>query len=149
MEDEKLSDHFLLSELVFSYEAQRRGLSNDPADEATLDNLKFLATHVLEPIRAKFGPFAPTSGYRSPAVNKAVGGVPRSQHAVGQAADIVHPATGRLELYHWIRDNLEEANGGIGFDQLILEFYHGPGTGWVHVSIRSDGNNRQQVISIG
>ena len=48
-----------------------------------------LCQKVLQPLRDKFGSaIIVNSGYRSPAVNKAVGGVPTSQHVRGEAADI-------------------------------------------------------------
>ena len=83
-----LSTHFTLTELTRSATAQRLGMDNTP-DAQTLNNLRALATNVLEPLRQLYGsPIRVTSGYRSPDLNAVVGGAPSSQHMRGQAADI-------------------------------------------------------------
>ena len=82
------------------------------------------------PIRAHFGkPVQVNSGYRSPAVNRAVGSSPGSQHAKGEAADIEIPGVPNTVLARWISMNLR-------FDQLIAEEVRAndPSAGWVHVS---------------
>ena len=74
--------------------------------------------------------FVSTSGYRSPALNKAVGGSKTSQHCNGQAADFESTRISNPNLAKWIEKNLR-------FDQLILEFYDGedPNSGWIHCSM--------------
>jgi hypothetical protein len=136
---EHLSPHFTLGELTKSVQALRLGIDNTP-DEQALKNLCAICLNILEPVREHFGiPFTPSSGYRSPAVNEAIGSKPTSQHRLGQAADFEVPGIPNLKLAEWIRDNLE-------FDQLILEFHTSgdPNSGWVHCSYRSDGQNRKQ-----
>jgi hypothetical protein len=80
------------------------------------------------------------SGFRSPALNKAVGGVGNSHHMNGQAADLC--IDGDIEKgkrwFNYIRLHLP-------FDQLIWE-HNSKGSYWVHVSFRSDGKNRRNVI---
>ena len=95
---------------------------------------------MLEPIRAEFGPFSPTSGYRCPELNVAVGGATNSQHMAGQAADIVIPGLTRFDLARWIE-------GALDFDQLILEFYTpgAPNSGWVHCSYAGPDNRRESL----
>lgn len=84
----KLSRYFAESEFTRSGEAARRGLDNTP-DSAARANLARLATEVLDPLREALGkPIHVNSGYRSPAVNRAVGGVPGSAHQQGRAADV-------------------------------------------------------------
>lgn len=136
---EHLSPHFTLGELTKSVQALRLGIDNTP-DEQALKNLCAICFNILEPVREHFGiPFTPSSGYRSPAVNEAIGSKPTSQHCLGQAADFEIPGISNLKLAEWIRGNLE-------FDQLILEF-HTPGdlnSGWVHCSYRSGDQNRKE-----
>lgn len=143
----KLSEHFTLAEMTKSQTATRMGIDNTPGD-GEITALSFLCNTVLEGVRKNFGiPFSPTSGYRSPELNKAIGGSPKSQHCLGQAADIEVPGVSNLDLATYISNNLK-------FDQLILEYYDGtPTSGWVHVSLVGDyqytfsEENRLQVMT--
>jgi zinc D-Ala-D-Ala carboxypeptidase len=84
----KLSEHLSLSEVIRSESAKRNGISNMPTPEH-IENFKILATKVFEPIREHFGvPIRISSGYRSAALNKCVGGSTTSQHSSGEAIDI-------------------------------------------------------------
>lgn len=136
----KLSKNFTLEEYSKSQTADRLGISNIPSAQH-LDNAKILFERVVQRVRDHFGPTVINSGYRSPNLNKAVGGSNTSQHSTGQAVDIEVPGVSNQEVAIWIRDNLE-------FDQLILEGYKPgiPGSGWVHVSY-NNGKNRKQVLS--
>lgn len=133
----QLSPNFALSE----FERTSTGLPNKCPD-ALVPNLRNLCEHVLEPLRAHFRrPVQVNSGYRSPAVNAAVGSKPTSQHAKAMAADIEIPGVSNLDVARWIAANLD-------VDQVILEA-HKPGqpsSGWVHVSWVS-GPRRQQVLT--
>lgn len=122
-----LTKNFTLSELIISQTAARRGLDNSPS-ELVKSNLKLLAEKVLQPVRDNFNkPVVISSGYRSPAVNTAVGGSSKSQHILGQAADFIIPGIDNYVVANWIKNNLK-------YDQLILEFYLGGNSGWVHVA---------------
>lgn len=137
----RLSTHFYLPEFVRSDSAARLGLANDPPTEI-VGRLTLLCEKVLEPVRLHFGrPVRINSGYRSPELNRAIGGAAKSQHVEGRAADIEIHGVQNLDLARFIRDNLQ-------FDQLILEAYTPgqPSSGWVHVSYRS-GANRQEVMT--
>jgi zinc D-Ala-D-Ala carboxypeptidase len=128
-----LTHHFSLDEMTASQTATRRGLDNEPS-EGVIKALTLLCENVLEPVREHFGrPVRVSSGYRSPALNKAIGGSPTSQHVKGEAADITCPGVDNLRLARWIRDNLR-------FDQLIME------GGWVHVSF-SASRARKSVLT--
>ena len=138
----KLSENFSLAELCKSSTATRLKIDNTAYDEDIIENLKYVATNILQPIREKFGvPFTPNSGYRSPTLNKAIGSSNKSQHCNGEAVDIEVPTVDNLVLAHWIAINLE-------FDQLILEYYQKsePTSGWVHVSCINQGN-RKEVLT--
>lgn len=124
----QLSKNFSLGELCKSEVAIRRNIDNTPSEKVK-NNLQILVDNVLQPLRDKFGPMTVTSGYRSPAVNTAVGGSPYSDHCLGMAADIEIVGVDNKVLAGYIRDNMK-------FTQLILEFYTDgvPDSGWVHVS---------------
>jgi hypothetical protein len=124
----QLSRNFTLAELCKSEVAIRRNIDNTPSEKVK-NNLQILVANVLQPLRDKFGPVTITSGYRSPAVNTAVGGSPVSDHCLGMAADIEINGIDNKVLAEYIRDNFK-------FTQLILEFYTEdvPDSGWVHVS---------------
>lgn len=120
-----LTQHFTLAELVRSQTAQRRGIDNTPSS-AVIAALTSLCVNVLEPVRARFGLVAVTSGYRGALLNRAIGGARGSQHELGEAADFTVPGISNLTVCQWIQRN-------VGFDQLIYEFGE---EGWVHASWR-------------
>lgn len=133
----KLTEHFTLSDFVRSETADRNHIDNTPSPEV-IDNLRALCRNVLEPARVAFcAPIYITSGYRCPALNKAVGGKPTSQHLRGEAADLQVKGVQNLRrLYRMIKDH------GV-FDQLLYE--SNGATKWIHVSYKASGN-RQQAI---
>lgn len=134
----QLTEHFTLSEFVRSETAAHKHIDNTPSPEV-VENLRALCRHVLEPARVAFGaPVYITSGYRCPALNKAVGGKPTSQHQYGEAADLQVQGMRNLKrLYKVIKDH------GI-FDQLLYETNQA-GAKWIHVSYTSYGNRRQAI----
>ena len=80
----KLSNNFTLSELTYT----STNLPNIPM-KTELDSLILLTNKILQPLRDMYDkPIHINSGYRSPVVNKKVGGVATSQHIKGEAADI-------------------------------------------------------------
>ena len=136
-----LTKNFALKEMTKSSTAERLGLTNTPTMEHVI-NLVNLCNHILQPLREEFGPIRINSGYRGPALNKAVGGSGTSQHCNGEAADFESSKISNPDISHWIEANLD-------FDQLILEFYDGkdPHSGWVHCSYRKDGSNRNKAMT--
>ena len=136
----KLTEHFTLSEFVRSDTATSKHIDNTPTTEA-VDNLRALCRDVLEPARVAFGsPIYITSGYRCPALNKAVGGKPTSQHLRGEAADLqVRGIDNLRKLYNAIKEH------GV-FDQLLYET-NKAGVRWIHVSYKQSGNRRQAIYN--
>ena len=136
-----LTKNFSYQEMIKSYTADRLGISNDATREHVI-NLVNLCNFILQPVRDEFGPIRINSGYRSPALNKAVGGSKTSQHCNGEAADFESSRISNPELALWISKYLD-------FDQLILEFYDGkdPHSGWVHCSYKMDGSNRGSTLT--
>jgi hypothetical protein len=139
----QLSEHLSLAEVTRSESAKRKGISNMPTPEH-IENFKLLAENIFEPIRNHFGkPIFISSGYRSDALNKAVGGAKSSQHCKGEAIDIdmdgnANGVTNKM-VFDYIKDNLN-------FDQLIWEFGTASNPDWVHVSYNSDGKQRKQIL---
>jgi uncharacterized protein YcbK (DUF882 family) len=84
----QLSKNLALAEVMRSETAKRKGISNMPTPEH-IENFKLLAEKVFQPIRDHFGkPIRISSGYRSKALNTAIGGALSSQHCSGEAIDI-------------------------------------------------------------
>jgi zinc D-Ala-D-Ala carboxypeptidase len=134
----QLSKNFALVELITSQEAARRGLDNTPTPQV-ITNLTNLVKNVLQPLRDLVGkPIVISSGYRSPAVNSAIGGAINSEHMTGCAADFTIPGKTNKETAQLIMYNLT-------FNQLILEFYRedNPYYGWVHCSYSASGNKKE------
>jgi hypothetical protein len=134
--------HFTIEELCASDTAKAKGINNKPNMQQMI-NLVYLTAYVLEPLRVAMGESIKiSSGFRSEALNKAVGGAFNSQHKKGQAADLC--IDGNIEKgkrwFEYIKKHLP-------FDQLIWE-HDKKGTYWVHVSyvFPDFGKNRRQVI---
>ncbi len=131
-----LSPHFTLDEMTRSATAVRRGIDNT-APPPVIAALRLLCAEVLEPVRAHYGrPVIVTSGYRSPALNRAIGGSASSQHSLGEAADFTVAGISNIAVCRWIEKNLR-------FDQLIYEFGE---AGWVHASF-SARRARNQTLT--
>lgn len=137
-----LSKNFTLDELCKSEIAIRRSIDNIPT-ETVISNLQALVLNVLQPIRNSLGPITINSGYRSPAVNVAVGGSPTSDHCLGMAADIEISGYDNKTLAKFIEQNFK-------FTQVILEFYEDgqPASGWVHVSFDSSDLKCQTLRAV-
>ena len=133
----RLSRNFMLREFVNSSTAARKGINNKPT-EIHLANLKKLIDNVIQPLRDKIGPIRITSGYRSPALNRAIGGSSRSQHSKGMAADIQFVRDNEMDN-KVIFDTILEM--GLDFDQMINEFDYK----WIHISYNQK-KNRKQVL---
>jgi len=139
----QLSEHFTYAELTRSTTAVRKGLSNAPSKEHTA-NLMQLCAEVLEPLRKLYGrPIRISSGYRSVALNKAVGGSLASHHCLGMAVDLDQGSrAANMQVF-----NLLKAYGT--FTQLIYEFGNlEDGPDWVHVSYDKDDLSREILRAV-
>jgi hypothetical protein len=134
-----MATYFTLSELLRSDTAAARNIDNAPSHDV-IRRLNALMDECLDPVRELWGnPIGVNSGYRSPALNAAVGGAAASQHMKGEAADITTGSVAdNLRLFERI------AASAIPFDQLIDE---NRGR-WIHISYRADGKNRRQVLHL-
>lgn len=133
--------YFTINELTYSSTAVARGIDNTPNAEQE-QNLRALCISMLDKIREKYGkPIKVSSGFRSPALNKAVGGASNSQHLTGMAADLV-PANG----FGSVDEIFNAARAVGGYDQLIIE-ENSKGSRWVHVSYNAKGGQRGEVLA--
>lgn len=135
-----LSPHFTLAELTRTSSGQ----PNVP-NAAETKALVALATSLLEPIRAKFGPVSIHSGYRSKAVNEAIGGSKSSQHMKGEAADFHCPAAKLEAVMKWI-----VTESGLKYGQVILEGHTAGEPTWIHLSLGAPwrlGSQCQQALT--
>jgi hypothetical protein len=130
----RLTQHFTLEEMTFT---QHREFDNNPPPEV-VERLRTTAQG-LERIRTLLGhPIHVNSGYRSPELNRAVGGATNSQHCLGLAVDFICPGFGSpLAVARFLSGRVIN----LGIDQLIHEF-----DSWVHVSF-SD-SPRHVLLSI-
>ena len=129
--------YFTLTELTRSATARRLGIDNTPSPDARAA-LTQLVDNVLDPLREAWGaPLYVTSGYRCPALNRAVGGVPHSQHILGQAADVT---TGTIDGNRRLWQLLQSLK--LPVDQVINEH----GFRWLHISYGP--RNRRHFFAI-
>ena len=134
-----MAKYFTIGEMCKSDTALAKGISNTPPDHATIDRLNLLMEECLDKVRELWGkPIGVNSGYRSPELNRAVGGATNSRHMRGEAADIT---TGSREWNRQLFDLIVE--NGIEFDQLIDESNYR----WLHISYCGD-YNRHQVLHL-
>ena len=82
--------YFSISELTYSTKARELDIDNTPFSYTIIDNLTNLTENLLDPIREAWSaPIIITSGYRSDALNNAIGGSKTSAHRYGLAVDVV------------------------------------------------------------
>lgn len=143
---ERISPHITYPEALHSNTAKRLGIENKPNEEQ-LGNMLTIAEMIFEPLRAWVGgPIKITSFFRSPALNKAIGGAtkngkPTSQHCDGNAIDLddVYGYKTNAEMFMYIKEILD-------FDQLIWEFGTDKNPAWIHVSYVDAQENRNRCL---
>ena len=134
----KLSDHFTLGEMTRSNSHPE--VYNIPSHEA-IANLKRVCAW-LEILRSRAGrPILINSGYRSPQLNKKIGGVPTSNHLTGCAVDIRVADMEQLIRYAAILlDYADESHQD--FDEILIE-RNRYGAIWLHFAVRPKDNRRK------
>lgn len=137
----KISENFYLREVEYSHTAVYLGIDN-AAPHDVISNARKFASIVLQPIRTKIGlPFDVSSWYRSPALNKAVGGSVTSSHLTGMAVDFTIRGMTAQETFDAVLVALKDLR--IQFDQLLLEHNTKTGARWVHLGWRKQGNRNE------
>ena len=139
----KLSEHFVLGEFTKSSYPE---VYNIPSHVA-IENMKRICGW-LEVLRDRYGaPIIINSGYRSPQLNKLVGGVATSNHVTGCAVDIRCSGAEQAIRYAYILlDYADESNEL--FDELLIE-KSARGSYWVHFAVRPNDNRRKVRILNG
>ena len=143
----KLSTNFSLSEFLNSETAKRDPKKfaeqfNPPAN--IIENLKYGAINIAEPIRAEFGGFAPTCAYRCPALNAATGGALGSMHLTAEAMDETFIKDGKnisSDVFKWLVINRNK----IPFTELIWEKGDNANPNWLHIGW---GKQKEQEILV-
>ncbi len=143
-----LSEHFKLEELCKT----KTGIENVP-NEAQVENLKRLCRW-LEQLRRRWNnlygegddPIIINSGFRSPEVNKAVGGVSTSNHLTGCAADIRCIGMEQALRYAAILLDISDLNHE-DYDELLIEQKRN--VIWIHFAVRPKDNRRRTNLSKG
>ncbi len=126
-----LTAHFTLEELTAT---QHRQFDNDPPAPVRAELWRTAAQ--MEVVRKLLGDrvISVSSGYRCPALNRAVGGAANSAHLQGLAVDFNAYEFGPpLEVCRTL------AKSGLPFDQVIEE------GSWTHISF--DPRGRRQVLT--
>lgn len=145
---EHISEHITYEEAIHSETATERHINNTPS-ESIIATMKLTAEKVFEPLRKRVGelrgqdsPITINSFYRSPELNKAIGGAQDSQHTRGEAIDlnVNYSDFNKKDLFELIRKEFD-------FDQLIYEGGTPDNPAWVHVSY-SNTHNRKQVLKM-
>jgi zinc D-Ala-D-Ala carboxypeptidase len=137
----ELTPHFTLEEFTDSQTAARKGIPNVPPIGSPERANLMRTAEVMEQVRTILGdkPILISSGYRSPAVNSAVGGSKSSAHMSGLAVDFSCPGFGTpLAICKKLHPHMKE----LGIDQLIHEY-----DTWVHLGL-SAGDPRHQALTI-
>lgn len=124
---------------IHAAELARKGVRNVIPSFEVRDSVLALVRRVLQPLRDKYGkPMKVNSGYRCKELNEIVGGVPTSQHRLGEAADI-HTGS-QTETYRLARLAKTTPEIFAEIDQLILY------DTFLHVSHRRVGPQRNQIL---
>ena len=135
--DAKISPNFKLGEFTRSKYPE---VYNIPSHEA-IANLKRLCVW-LEVLRDKVGhPIVINSGYRSPQLNRKVGGAPTSNHLTGCAVDI--RTSGFEQAIEYTAILIAYATeSDQEFDELLIE-KNRYGAVWLHFAVRPKGNRHK------
>jgi len=132
----KLSKNFTLTEFTLSQTASRLGIDNTPSKETIINLIR--TAEGMEEVRLllKGNSIVISSGYRGPALNKAINGSRSSQHMTGEACDFTCPGFGTV-------DEIMKAivTSSIQFDQCIKEF-----STWIHISFSSTPRKQALII---
>ena len=146
--------NFSIAELVQSSTAEQLKINNNPPSIVKVHLTETIT--LLECIRAEWAEYCErhkienpairvTSGYRSPELNKAVGGVKTSAHVEGYAADL-QPVNGKQDEFERFFAT-DFSKMGYGFDQIIIE--KSKTSRWVHVGYkRADGKQRRHCFTL-
>lgn len=130
-----ISKNFNYEEFEFSQDANELCIDNHIPSEKIRFSIRLLVLNLLEPLREIVQrPIILNSGYRCPALNKAIGGAKNSQHLIGEASDI--RCGSALEVLHLAQIVKRHE---LPFDQMILY------ESILHLSFKANGKQRHQI----
>jgi hypothetical protein len=148
--------YFTIEELCKSVTASIKKIDNTPSEEIK-EHLTELIIYLLDPIREAWAEYCTkkgyavkgitvNSGYRSPKLNSAVGGVKTSAHLGGYAAD-TKPSNGKQSEYEQFIREWVAKNPDVKFDYIIIE--KSSTARWVHIAIKNlKGQQRHQCFNL-
>lgn len=147
-----MAKYFNIFEFIKSDTAIKKGIDNEP-DEKSMDNLISLM-RIMDKIRERWTEYCEenylqhpqiivTSGYRSEALNNALGGSKTSQHKTGSAVDFEAKNGQNKALFEVILKMLED--GDIECSQLIWEKGNDNNPDWIHIG-KYEGRKRNEVL---
>lgn len=137
-----ISSNFKMAEFSVSATAAAAGIPN-VIPENVKPAIRALVLNLLQPLCDATGWHDRiNSGYRSPEVNKLVGGVATSQHLKGEAADnmFFKRVNGKTVYIAPIEVLRAVVASGLDFDQMIAY------NGFVHLSYTTTRANRRQIL---
>lgn len=140
----KLSDNFILNEFTNSETAKKNGYLeqfNPPAN--VIENLKFGALNIAEPIRREFGSFSPTVAYRCKRLNDKLKSSSTSMHCTGEAFDETFIRNGiniSASVFFWLIKNKHK----IPFTELIWEKGDSKNPNWLHIGWKKQA--QQEIL---
>ena len=135
-----LSEHFTLGEVTKSRHTE---VYNIPSHVA-IENLKRVCAWLEELIVRAKTPIVINSGYRSPQLNKKLGGSPTSNHLTGCAVDIRVAGIEQAMRYAVIlMDYADETKQD--YDEIIIE-KNCRGAIWLHFVVRPKDNRRKTMF---
>ena len=149
-----LSEHYTLGEVT---KTSVKTAGNNIPSHVAIENLRNLCENWLEELRENYNliyegvgdckgdePIIITSGYRSPEVNKAVGGAPTSNHLTGCAVDIRCAGIEQALRYACILLDISDGTKR-DYDELFIERSK-QGRYWVHFAVRPKENRRKTAF---
>ena len=149
-----LSEQFTLGEVT---KTSVKTAGNNIPSHVAIENLKNLCENWLEELRENYNliyegvgdckgdnPIIITSGYRSPEVNKAVGGAPTSNHLTGCAVDIRCAGIEQALRYACILLDIADGTKR-DYDELFIERSK-QGRYWIHFAVRPKDNRRKTAF---
>lgn len=144
-----ITSNFIWGEMVasatlerFNKEHPEQAIENIP-NGVQRAHLEYLCEQFLQPLRNEFGPIYVNSAFRSPELNRIVGGASDSWHTYGSAADIRLPSILRgVHMISFIHKRFVEQ--GIGYDELILS-QRGKSL-WLHIAYNAKATPLNSIV---
>ena len=143
---QKIGKYYILDDVIRSNRAESLGLMSAQRmiSQASIENARRLARHVIEPIIQQLGETPRvTSWYRSKALNERTpGSAQNSKHLTASAVDLEFYYQGQERNDLIVRAALAAAN----FDRMILEYGTLTRPAWIHIEVAPIGKTPEKKI---